>query len=394
MTTFDQFNKEITKLENFYKSSLYAYEQTDFLLYNWRKNQDKLKEINFEITKPTYYKIKTKGVVSDNQKNLAEIIFVRCVSALEVYLTEQIREVFFITKEPFKKEHILVELKQSDILSAKSTTEIFNKIINKELRRLSSGGFSEIVKYYKKTLLIDIAKIKPKREIIEEYHQRRHLLVHRLGKTDQFYRDRYNFSEPNITVEKYYLEHCFEDFREFAHEIHNQINIKLNNNFYIKKTKQKSEAKCKIDLDLTSKKINIFDLNYEFLSGDSITRFGNLFVHKIKNENNTETIFISGTKIEILAYTNILNAEIKRGKIKAEIETKFSQKDSEKPKKELTPYLIEKIKLRLPEQPWIKNQHKKTARELGLSNKIVSRAIELLIEEGIFKKQYNGEIIE
>jgi hypothetical protein len=132
----------------------------------------------------------------------------------------------------------LVELKQSDILSAKSTTEIFNKIINKELRRLSSGGFSEIVKYYKKTLLIDIAEIKPKREIIEEYHQRRHLLVHRLGKTDQFYRDRYNFSEPNITVEKYYLEHCFEDFREFAHEIHNQIKIKLDNNFYIKKTKQ------------------------------------------------------------------------------------------------------------------------------------------------------------
>ena len=145
---------------------------------------------------------------------------------------------------------------------------------------------------------------------------------------------------------------------------------------------------------MTSKKINIFDLNYEFLSGDSITRFGNLFEQKIKNENNTETIFIAGTKIEILAYTKILNAEIKRGKIKAEVETKFSQKDSEKPKKELTPYLLEKIKSRLPEQPWLKNQHKKTARELGLSNKTVSRAIDLLIEEGIFKKQYNGEIID
>jgi len=56
--------------------------------------------------------------------------------------------------------------------------------------------------------------------------------------------------------------------------------------------------------------------------------------------------------------------------------------------------LIEKIKSRLPEQPWIKNQHKKTARELGLSNKTVSRAIEKLIEEGFFKKQYKGEIIE
>jgi hypothetical protein len=275
-----------------------------------------------------------------------------------------------------------------------SIRSIFNRANKRSFFYNSSGGFSEIVKYYKKTLLIDIAEIKPKREIIEEYHQRRHLLVHRLGKTDQFYRDRYNFSEPNITVEKYYLEHCFEDFREFAHEIHNQIKIKLDNNFYIKKTKQKSEAKCKIVLDLTSKKINIFDLNYEFLSGDSITRFGNLFEQKIKHENNTETIIISGTKIEILAYTNILNAEIKRGKIKAEVETKFSQKDSEKPKKELTQYLIDKIKSRLPEQPWIKNQHKKTARELGLSNKTVSRAIEMLIEEGFYKKQYKGEIIE
>ncbi|WP_366185553.1 winged helix-turn-helix transcriptional regulator [Flavobacterium ovatum] len=394
MTTFDQFNKELTKLENFYKSSLYAYEQTDFLLYHWRKNQEKLKEINFEVVKPTFYKIKTKGTVSDNQKNLAEIIFVRCVSALEVYLTEQVREVFFITKEPFKKEHIMVEIKQSELLSAKSTTDIFNKIINKELRRLSSGGFGEIIKYYKKTLLIDISEIKPKRDIIEEYHQRRHLLVHRLGKTDQFYRDRYNYTEPTITVEKYYLEHCFEDFKEFAHEIHNQIKIKLTNNFYIKKSKQKSEAKCKIDLDLSSKKMNIFDSNYEFLSGDSITRFGNLFEQKIKNNDNSESIFISGTKIEMLAYVNILNAEIKRGKIKATVETKFSQKNSEKPRNELTTYLLDKIKSRLPEQPWTKNQHKRTAKELGLSNKTVSRAIEKLIEDGILKKQYNGEIIE
>lgn len=394
MTSFDQFNKELTKLDIFYKSSLYAYEQTDLLLYHWRKNQGQLKKMDIDITRPTFYKPKTKGIVSENQKNLAEIIFVRCVSALEVYLVEQVREVFFITKEPFKKEHILIEFKQSDLLCAKSTTDIFNKIITKEMRKLSSGGFNEIIKYYKKTFAIDIAQINPKRQILEEYHQRRHLLVHRLGKTDQFYRDKYNYSEPNITVEKFYLEHCFEDFKEFAYEIHIQIKDRLKNNFYIKTSKHKSEAKCKIDVELLIKPTKIFDNNYEFLSGDSTIMVGNLFEQKIENKDGKFSVFLSGTKIEILSYVNIVKTEIQRGKIKASIETKFSQKDSHKPKDELTDYLLDKIKLRLPTQPWTKGQHKKTAKELGLANKTVSRAISILTEDGFFKKQINGQIVD
>lgn len=394
MTSFDQFNKELTKLEIFYKSSLYAYDQTDLLLYHWRKNHEKLKEIDIDINRPTFYKSKEKGIVSQNQKNLAEIIFVRCVSALEVFLVEQVREIFFITKEPFKKEHILIEFKQSDLLCAKSTTDIFNKIITKEIRKLSSGGFNEIIKYYKKTFSIDIAEINPKKEILEEYHQRRHLLVHRLGKTDQFYRDKYNYSEASITVEKFYLEHCFEDFKAFAFEIHLQIKSKLKNNFYIKTSKQKTEAKCKINVESLIKPTKIFDLNYEFLSGDSIIMVGNLFDQKIENDDGKFSFFVSGTKIEILAYINIIETEIQRGKIKAKVESKFSHKDSHKPKNELTEYLLEKIRMRLPEQPWVNGQHKKTAKELGLANKTVSKAISILIEKGYFKKQINGKVVE
>ncbi len=60
----------------------------------------------------------------------------------------------------------------------------------------------------------------------------------------------------------------------------------------------------------------------------------------------------------------------------------------------LTDELIEKVKSRLPDQPWPKHIHKAVARELGMSNGMAQKAIRKLIENGAFKEQINGQLFE
>jgi ribosomal protein S25 len=55
---------------------------------------------------------------------------------------------------------------------------------------------------------------------------------------------------------------------------------------------------------------------------------------------------------------------------------------------------LELIKDRLPSQPWPKGTHKQIAEQLGVKNKVVSSAIQLLIKKGVFKPQINGVIEE
>lgn len=62
--------------------------------------------------------------------------------------------------------------------------------------------------------------------------------------------------------------------------------------------------------------------------------------------------------------------------------------------KELTPDLLEKVKLALPDQPWERGIHKAVANEVGLSNSLVTKAIRKLIEDGTFNEQIDGELYE
>lgn len=60
----------------------------------------------------------------------------------------------------------------------------------------------------------------------------------------------------------------------------------------------------------------------------------------------------------------------------------------------LTDDLVEKVKLRLPSQPWPKHIHKAVALQLGISNGMAQRAIRKLIENGTFKEQIKGQLFE
>lgn len=96
LKAYKQFIHDLNKLMAFYKATTYSYEQTESVLMNFKKNKFKFDEetsFGLAIKQPHYFKTKRSSKI-DIRKNLAEIVFVRAVSALEVFLVDLIRDAF------------------------------------------------------------------------------------------------------------------------------------------------------------------------------------------------------------------------------------------------------------------------------------------------------------
>jgi hypothetical protein len=407
MKAFQIFTHDINKLVAFYKATIYSYDQTEEVL-NYRGTN----KIPYDITttdgllikQPHFFKYKRSAKI-ELRKNLCEIVFVRLVSSLEVFLIDLVRDAFLESKEPFKKQDVIPKFSQSELLSFKSTTEISAKIINKECRNLSNGGFVDIIKYYKKYFDIDIACFAPGKSKMEEYHDRRHLLVHRLGKTDQQFREKYNSLKQGITIDEPYLFECVADFTSFAEMVNNQMNYQLLNEFTQNSRKIKAfERRLMFQIETTQdSKLDCIDPNFEFWANDEFSNFSDILDYtKEIGENKTEFI-ISGSFRQIKSYMRILRRLDKQKLIILNVkdieieEKKVNVKNSETREfitRILDDEILTKIQNMLPAQPWETGIHKIVAAKLDVSNKLVTMAIKQLISKGIFKNQIDGQVIE
>lgn len=82
-----------------------------------------------KLNKPTAFNL--KQIAKDKRRdNLNTLIFVRIISTLEVFLVDLIKDAFLITKEPFKKQDLKIDMSHAEILSIKSAGNFYNKIIN------------------------------------------------------------------------------------------------------------------------------------------------------------------------------------------------------------------------------------------------------------------------
>lgn len=399
MKAYQNFIRELKELDTFHKSTLYAYDETEGLLYFWRKNKWKFGEENplgHQVEKPVLFGTKRSKKIQ-RRKNLNEIVFVRLISALEVFLVDLVRDAFLETKEPFKKQDLVFQLSQAEILSIKSPANFYNKVINRECRRLSSSGFNEIVKYYKKNFKIDLAGFMPGKSKMEEYHERRHLLVHRLGRTDIQYRDKYNTTKLVVSIDDTYFSECIEDLTTFSEMVFNQMVYQLKT-FTENETRKTKEIERKIALKVSfnekNQEVECFQNDYEFWSQDEFSVFADILDSKVIIDENTIEFNLSGTLAQIRSYTRIIRRTLRKENITAEITKEKIRNQNVMQTRILDEELLIKIKEKLPPQPWETGIHKKIAFELEVSNKLVSIAIQQLIAKGIFKQQIDGEIIE
>jgi hypothetical protein len=122
---------------------------------------------------------------------LRSVLLVRIVAAYELFLIDSIAEVSERTASPFKTKSVF-EMPQNQLLTLVQEGRLLSHIVERAQRRLSSGGFKEIEKYYNRHFQISVASTTNRLREIEEIHERRHLHVHSDGFADKQYVDKHS----------------------------------------------------------------------------------------------------------------------------------------------------------------------------------------------------------
>jgi hypothetical protein len=145
---------------------------------------------------------------------LRETVFVRLLSAFEVFITDLVRAIYLARPDLLqRKEHI--EISYSYIVSLRSISELISRLVNRDCRALTSGGFREYEKYFQSKVQIRFPEL-PGYIQLQEINNRRHLLVHRLGLTDEQYRHAYNYDKKKAPIDESYLTAAFHTVRQFS----------------------------------------------------------------------------------------------------------------------------------------------------------------------------------
>ena len=401
LKSHNKFTRELTQLEVFRESTLYAFNETEKLLNHWKTNKfsfDIKNDFDYKLNRPKAFNLK-QSAKDKRRSSLNNMVFVRVISALEVFLVDLIKDAFLITKEPFKNQDLRVDMTHAEILSIKSAKNFYNKIINKDCRKLSSGGFDDIVKYYKKHFKIELSNFSPGIIKMQEYHDRRHLLVHQLGLTDYQYRKKYNTHATSISIYDDYIINCFHDFKSFSKMVHDQMAYKIKNQFNDnRKVKTINEKKLFVIISFNEKMdgIELFTENFEFWSQDQFYLFKDILDQQMKIDKNTIEYLVSGTIKQVDDYLKIIKRESSKFNLK--ISTRKTKADVPKHKhyamRNIDKELLQQIEILIPRQPWPKGVHKEIATKLNVSNKLVNVSIQQLIAQGKFKRQINGKVID
>lgn len=399
MEAYDNFQTEFAHLEMLHASTLFAYDEA--ILRTTQKAKegyiDKKEPVFRTLSGGNEFKLANNLKALHNKyKNsfrtiLRETIFVRAISVLEVFLIDTVREIFLARKDLFINSDVFT-ISYPHLLSFKNSSEILSYIINKECRNLQNGGFIDISKYFRNRLKIELNNFKEPLKLIFEYHDKRHLIVHRLGLTDKEYRHKYDTDIKRVNINEKYLISAFKNIRAFCDFVLNESSQIINSTDNL--LNQIDEPSATIALKTLDKKGNeAIKKNYTFSFDDNIVQLKDLSLQIINEAADIYNLIISGNinylkkyidilrqleinkSIEIVSVqlTNVQLTDIQLTEDKPSKKKKRSKKNtpSTNEKKIISEELIEEIKHLLPEQPWEKGIHKKIASKLGVSNKTV-----------------------
>ena len=383
MRSYARFYKAITDIERWMHTTIYSYQTTRLVL------SSKLTEHRY-IEQDVYDAFQDAGynafglihrLANDNIKTCKELALTRCISALEVYLIEAVREVFSQNKSPFLKDGTF-EYHLGELLSCSDISELHEKYIEKQCRNLHSGGFEDIKKFYKSRFNIDFNHFNTSINsnsyglpYIQQHHQMRHLIIHRLGSTDEQYRRKYNTSDTTIKLSKEDLSLFFKVLQSFAYYVNSRMDLFL--------TTSPPENKVEIRIEtLLSETMPIFDPSFQIpVRKNAFLPLSSLLERKTYESDSIFTITLHGSFILIRKYYKMLQSEMSAGKILIHSYDVISQTARPRKTKQHPWSDVEKVIELLPEKPWDKNIHKTIASQLGWSNSKVYSIIYDILNE-------------
>lgn len=232
---FRVFKLEVRRLEKLYDNSIYAYRVTRDSIYESIKSHqiDYNDPVVFNSFDGNEFKIGNAQSTAHNYRlqhprYLRELIFIRLISALEIFLIDSLKD--SLTSEKRMLETLgdkELDFKLGEILAFKNLSQLINKYVTKEARSLQSQGYEAIKKYYTKVLKVDFGASGVSSKDIERYHQERHLLVHNSGKTDEKYRHDYNTEAKSLDISEGYLVQVRQDIFAIALYVNNELSRRI-----------------------------------------------------------------------------------------------------------------------------------------------------------------------
>lgn len=391
LKSYSILRTELKSLKFFYDSTCLSYQRVREVLDVRNRNREIDNLLTYEGVKWSRRQKNVRKEVAKNRTEtfLRELILVRVISALEIYLVDIVRDIFLVTKAPFMDKSVRIEFSQEELIANNSPTSIYSKIINRETRRLTSGGFNEFIKYYKKRFSIDLSSIEPGYKVMNEYHDRRNILVHRLGYTDESYRRKYNSSQKKVAVDPEYISGLLDDIDRFSSQVAGKVESFISEHDF---DGISHKSKLVADIHFLKEKVPAcLQPNFQFWADDEYVVMTDLLTETSPAEDGRTRYYFSGSDRAL----NHLKRKLKKEQKNLNISIIYAvdRVREERKRKSIPNHQIDAIKNELPDQPWPRGIHKEVARKLGLSNGLVSAAIDILITRGIFKDQIDGEIV-
>ncbi len=383
-------SRELKQLRSFYDTTRHAYDKVKDIQDLAHESE----QLNVSLRDGGIrWSEAEKRIRTDHRKQkiesiLSELIFVRAISALETFLTDAIRDVFVVTKSPFMDKSVRIDISQEELIANNSPTKIFSKIINRETRKLTSGGFNEFIKYYKKRFGIDLSQISPGYKKMNEYHDVRHILVHRLGQTDEAFRLKYHNDSKQITVDPSLLNSLLDDLDIFVGRVEKEVS-RLMQSYSAIDTEY--NARYIVDILLLKNNLpNCLHPSFQFWADDEYVMMADVLLGTTPSGEGRVRYYFNGSDRALRYLKKRLRKEQKKLSISVkDVATAFR---FERKTKRVPEEIIALVRDELPEQPWEKGVHKKVAQTLGIPNGKVSAAIDALILRGVFRGQVDGKV--
>lgn len=375
-----KFRRELRRLVTLYNAVVHAFERAEKDLkkkvYNTDEEYDPKTTVYLDQIESDLYLISGNSYELLNcyknrfRRYIREVLIIRIVSTLEVFLIETLREIFLSRKDLFQNGKV-IDFTYNELLSNTKITQVWSKILNKECRNLQNQGFLEFKKYYLKNMGIDFNRYPGGISFLEQIHDIRHLLVHQLGKIDRQYAHKYNESAKQIRINE-------TDFREYIGSICSFAEyIAAESANLINKTEQKEQSSELLSYFIAITLLDeearlLFQRDYTFFTNDELVRFSDIAV-SVQMNGYAVKMELSGDATAIKEYRKILKRYEKNSFLRVGVNKRTSTHQTE-----VSDEVLCRVKKLLPPEPFPVDIHKTIARDLGISNSEAYRIIAVI----------------
>jgi hypothetical protein len=370
-----KFSVEIARIRSLYVTALHSFQKTakSLLTEIQKGNVDPRQPYSIHLESPaaSFTAINaymfSKKLTSQFPRYLRETLLVRLISALEVFLIARIRELFLARRDLFHSDQ-RVEFAVGELLAAESPTDLWSKVISRELRKLQNQGFAEIVRYYRTRLGIDLNQSPVPLGYIDELNIRRHLLVHRLGRTDDEYRHRYNTKNKVVSITSENLLECLDRTLVFVEFVDREANSRASSASVATVHREEVQAALEIVVcEGAPSTTEIFDRDYIFYVDDRLVRMADILrTHHV--EGAAHHLVIAGPRDAVRGFLRDIKQRAKHGELEI-VSRSTTIYGSHSVNSGLAPEKLRELALDLPAEPWPRDFHKVVARKHGLSNR-------------------------